>query len=189
MPSLVDRYNEPHRHYHTMQHIQEMHDLLEETIKASFEIEGQPIDQSTYETLRLAIWYHDAVYDTSRDDNEERSLDLAKSELTDRGVDPYIIEGVMRLIHSTAEHVPQYQDEKILSDLDLAIFGSDRYSQYVQQVREEYGMVSDDAWRVGRSGLLKKFLERPQIFYYLTRLEKRARANIQWELSRLELGA
>ncbi len=188
MPSLNDRYNEPHRHYHTLQHIKEMGDLLRPTIEASERIEGKRVDDMTFEALRLAVLYHDAVYDPMRDDNEERSIDLARQELGNRGLHPDILESVVRLIHSTAEHKPKEQDEKILSDLDLAILGSDRYTQYVDQIREEYGLVSDDRWRIGRSGLLQSFLDRPQIFYYLTHLESRARSNISWELGRLAHG-
>ena len=56
---------EPHRYYHNLQHI---HDML---LNDNLIING------------LTIWYHDAIYDPKRNDNEERSAELAESELKD----------------------------------------------------------------------------------------------------------
>ena len=61
---IVAHYSEPHRHYHTLAHIVVCQELLSATDHASLE-------------LRLAIVYHDIIYDTHRSDNEAESAKLA----------------------------------------------------------------------------------------------------------------
>jgi predicted metal-dependent HD superfamily phosphohydrolase len=62
---LVKRYSSPERHYHTLMHIEAMLELLPQPSPA----------------LVLAVWFHDAVYDTHSADNEERSAALADEML------------------------------------------------------------------------------------------------------------
>ena len=64
---LVERHAEPHRHYHVLAHVAHVLDHLEVTA------EGLPDDRA----LRLAAWYHDAVYDPRAGDNEAASAALA----------------------------------------------------------------------------------------------------------------
>ena len=76
-------------------------------------------------------------------------------------------------------------------DADLAVLGADAdtYDEYVRNVRAEYAAVSDDAWRSGRSAVLRGFLERPHIFATPTmaaRREAQARRNLGSELASLQ---
>jgi len=68
---LVERYSEPHRHYHDLRHVSRCLMELDEARSQAdnpFEVE-------------LAIWFHDAVYDPRRSDNEEASARYAKKTL------------------------------------------------------------------------------------------------------------
>ncbi len=57
---LMARYSEPHRHYHTLQHLEECLSLF-----ASLrDLAAHPAE------LEIALWFHDAIYDVKRDDNE-----------------------------------------------------------------------------------------------------------------------
>ncbi len=58
---LLSAYAEPHRHYHTQHHIA----ACLEALDAHRHCAERP------EEVELAIWFHDAVYDTRRTDNEE----------------------------------------------------------------------------------------------------------------------
>ena len=52
---LIDAYSEARRHYHTLQHIEHMLASLQE-VRPRFEREEEVV-------LKLAIWFHDCVYD------------------------------------------------------------------------------------------------------------------------------
>ena len=70
---LVQAYGEPHRHYHTLTHIVKMLNALREFGK----------DLQHHEEVELAIWFHDAVYDPQRTDNEEASNRLFQQFASD----------------------------------------------------------------------------------------------------------
>jgi predicted metal-dependent HD superfamily phosphohydrolase len=143
---------------------------------------------------RLGAWYHDAVYQPSRLDNEKNSAALARSGLGAIGVEDGVVDEVVRLVHLTASHRadPGDTDGARLCDADLAILGSDPpgYDAYRRAVREEYAAVDEPAWRLGRSAVLREFLDRDRIFATPKgrRLwEAPARANLSRELN--DLGA
>src|SRR5581483_3578417 len=68
---LAAAYSAPGRYYHTFEHIAEMLGLLQ--------IHHRRAADPT--TVQLAVWFHDAVYDSRRSDNEARSADLAADRL------------------------------------------------------------------------------------------------------------
>ena len=83
---LVGRYAEPHRRYHTLAHLEAVLDLVDE-------FAGEADDP---DLVRLAAWFHDAVYDPQRDDNEERSAVLAERMLADTSLEPARAQEVAR---------------------------------------------------------------------------------------------
>ncbi len=167
---LEARYAEPHRHYHTLAHIEHMLELL----------------PHADETTVAAVWFHDAIYDGPR--NEERSAELAARALRELGFAQ--IPLVEQMILATKSHEQHDLPAPALAflDADLAILGSERepYDEYVRQVRAEYAHVPDDAFRIGRNAILRAFLARPRIYFtdeFFERFEKRARANLEREIS------
>ena len=169
---LQTRYADKRRRYHTLRHIGEMLDLL----------------PHADETVLAAVWFHDAVYFTPR--NEEQSAKLARAALTDLWFNPEVVDDAVRLILATKTHDPAQVDPRFHAflDADLAILGSDpaRYDEYARQIREEYSHVPEGAFRAGRAAVLRSFLERPFIFLtkeFRETFEKRARENIERELS------
>jgi predicted metal-dependent HD superfamily phosphohydrolase len=178
---LQARYSEPHRAYHSLQHLEECFTWFEQ-IRSFADRPGE---------IAFALFYHDAIYDSRASDNEKQSADLAASVLKEyvRGdSDP---ERVTSLIFTTKhDAVSEDGDAQLLVDVDLSILGAspERFDEYERQVRKEYDWVSSDAFREGRSKILVKFLERPTIFgcsYFRERLETAARANLERSLVRL----
>jgi predicted metal-dependent HD superfamily phosphohydrolase len=181
---LVERYSEPHRHYHTLAHIQH---CLEE-----FEaMRGVP---PRGDAVEMAIWFHDAVYDPKADDNEARSGALAKIVLDVGCFADEFISRVRYLVMETAhadEHIDM--DSKVMVDVDLAILGQreQAFDEYERQIRREYAWVPDEKFRAGRAEFLKGFLARPRIYSTLAMFatyEKPARANLARSLDRLRRG-
>lgn len=140
--------------------------------------------------VELAAVFHDAVYDPAAPpgENERASAALAAELLAGRPD----VEEVMRLVLLTAGHdaAPDDRNGAVLSDADLAILGSspERYDEYAADVRAEYAHVDDEAWRRGRSAVLRSFLARDRI--YRTdrahdRFDAAARRNLARELAAL----
>jgi predicted metal-dependent HD superfamily phosphohydrolase len=179
---LMAAYADPSRHYHDQRHLSEVLGRLDELAADGAAFDDVPV--------RLAAWFHDAVYDCERD-AEERSAAWAEHELT--GLCPAaVVTEVVRLVRGTETHAPEAGDVNgaVLSDADLAVLASPpaRYAEYAADVREEYGHLSDEEWRVGRGDLIRSLLGRDRLFHTPTgtaRWEATARLNLEAELAGL----
>ncbi|MFE2374301.1 hypothetical protein [Streptomyces sp. NPDC059398] len=182
--NLLARWAEPHRRYHTTAHLTAVLDHIDT-------LAGHASDPAA---VRLAAWFHDAVYRPDRSENEERSAQLAERALTEAGVPEARTAEVARLVRLTTGHDPRPGDSngEVLCDADLAILASapDAYARYAAAVREEYAFVPDRAFREGRSAVLRELLGLPGLFHTdhgRTRWEPRARQNLATELELLTL--
>ena len=178
---LLDRYAEPQRKYHTLQHLGECIGHLEPAIGLA----RHPGE------VEVALWFHDAIYEPKQSDNEPRSASWAVKELEAAGLPAEVAERVHALVMATRHAaLPESNDERILVDVDLSILGAeaDRYAQYAAQVREEYAWVPGWIFRRKRKALLREFLAREAIYgtqHFRDRFEARARENLENEIRRL----
>jgi predicted metal-dependent HD superfamily phosphohydrolase len=182
LADLAARYSEPSRHYHNLTHLQEMLGVISSLAGAD---PAAPV-------VRLAAWFHDAVYDSRAKDNEERSADLAEAVLTRLGLPASLVANVERLVLLTKTHSAEADDREgqVLLDADLAILGAeeDRYDDYAHAIRREYAWVAEDAYREGRRRVLDGFLKRPRIYFaeaLFRSHEGWARRNLRRELDLL----
>ncbi|MEV7107341.1 HD domain-containing protein [Streptomyces atroolivaceus] len=180
--ALLARWAEPQRRYHTTAHLTQVLDRVDT-------LAGHASDP---DLVRLAVWFHDAVYRPDRSENEERSAALAERALPEAGVPDAATAEVARLVRLTVTHDPADGDTngEVLCDADLAILAAapKEYAAYAAQVREEYGFVPDDAFREGRSAVLRQLLELPRLFrtpHGAAEWEPRARQNLTTELELL----
>ncbi|MET8982929.1 hypothetical protein ABZX85_45885 [Streptomyces sp. NPDC004539] len=180
--NLIERWREPHRRYHTLTHLTAVLDRVDV-------LESHAEDP---DLVRLAAWFHDAVYLPDRSTNEERSARLAERALTEAGVPERGVAEVARLVRLTQGHDPADGDRngEALCDADLAILASapDTYTAYTAAVREEYHFVPEDAFRTGRADILRQLLDMPRLFrtaYGREHWDADARRNIGAELERL----
>jgi len=182
--ALLDAWNEPQRHYHTLRHL---HDCL-----ASFEIEPAMAMTEHPAEVEIALWFHDAVYDPRAADNEQRSADWATQALSEASVDAAALVRVHALVMATRHAVePEGRDAEVLVDIDLAILGAgrERFDEYEVEVREEYAWVPGPVFRHKRRQILAEFLARPRIYatpLFAERLEAAARDNLAHALAALK---
>ena len=144
---------------------------------------GAEVDATT---VRLAAWFHDAVYEGGVDD-EERSAQWAERALPA----PYADE-VARLVRMTAHHRPSDDDAAgcALSDADLAILAAprERYDAYAAGVRTDFAHIDDADFRAGRAAVLTDLAAKPHLFHTEQARElweTAARANLAREISDL----
>lgn len=191
---LLFRYTKAHRHYHTTSHIYSMLSCL-----------------SRYQNLvkdemavKLAIYFHDWVYDPKRNDNEAQSIDSFRGFCDERGLgfDGEMAGKVGGWIESSMDHrLPEREKEddgdlKLFLDFDLEVLsrGREEYAVYAEQIRKEYGFYSEADYCAGRMKVLKGFLGRERLYFsdvFFEECEGRARVNLEWEIGELEkrLGA
>jgi predicted metal-dependent HD superfamily phosphohydrolase len=171
---LLARHAEPQRHYHTRQHLEECLAAFE----PAAHLATRPAE------VEAALWFHDAVYDPHRNDNEERSAALASNALGAAGIDAAAVARIAASILRTKHHADAgNDDQRLVLDVDLSILGADqaRFDEYERQIRREYAFVSEASFHARRVTLLKAFLLRPCIYHldhFRERLEQRARANL-----------
>ncbi|MET9515418.1 hypothetical protein [Streptomyces sp. NPDC002994] len=184
--NLLARWAEPQRRYHTTDHLLAVLGHLDLDALA-----GHADDPAA---VRLAAWFHDAVYRPDRTENEERSAALAERALPELGLDDARTSEVARLVRLTATHDPAPGDTngEALCDADLAILAAPpaSYAAYAAAVREEYGFVPDAAFREGRAAVLRQLLELPTLFrtpHGRAEWEARARQNLTTELDLLTI--
>jgi predicted metal-dependent HD superfamily phosphohydrolase len=148
------------------------------------------------EAARLAILFHDAVYDPRRADNERRSADLLR-DWVGATVPPARLEAAAAMILATERHAvpedlpaPVAADVALFLDMDLSILGADPagFDAYDRAIRAEYAHVPEDAWRSGRGAVLRRLLARDPIFLtepFRARHEAAARRNLRAAIDRL----
>jgi predicted metal-dependent HD superfamily phosphohydrolase len=179
---LAQRLAEPHRAYHTMRHI--LH-CLDEMGRVRH-LAAHP------DAMAMALWYHDAIYDTHAADNEEQSAALAAQLLRDASVAETFVQKVVRLIMATKDHTAaEDQDTRLLVDIDLAILGQSApiFDAYERHIRQEYAWVPHAAFLEGRTRILRAFLSRSTIYatdHFRLHYEAQARINIARSLRVLE---
>jgi predicted metal-dependent HD superfamily phosphohydrolase len=171
---LLAGYAGPQRHYHTAQHLDE----------CFAQFDGARVLAEHPAEVELALWFHDAIYQPRRTDNEAKSAEWARTSALAAGVAADAAGRVHSLVMATRhEAVPQGRDQEVLVDVDLSILGAlpTRFDEYERQVREEYSWVPGPIFRRTRRGILQGFLDRPEIYStgpFKARLEAAARANL-----------
>ncbi|MFK7739573.1 MAG: hypothetical protein AB8H80_04550 [Planctomycetota bacterium] len=166
---LTRRYQEPWRHYHTLEHI------------AAMLHEGRrfPLD----EEQTMAIWFHDAVYDPQSDQNEQKSARLASKWLAKLGWQVDAIERVGRMVLDTRGHMPSTPQADAVLDLDLMTLAVPWpvFEANTVAIRAEYAHVPDDDFAAGRRAFFARMLERPRLYFteWGSTLESMARANLE----------
>ena len=177
---IHDHYTSKKRFYHTLSHIHSMLINLHE-IKDSI---------VNFDSVTYAIWYHDIIYNVTKNNNEEQSAKFAKKRLKLFLFDPKQVKKIEKLIISTKIHQiinSENSDNASLLDLDLLILGSgwETYLNYSKNIRKEYAIYPDFIYKKGRKKVLKSFLDREYLYFtnhFRNTHEEQARLNLKREL-------
>lgn len=174
LQALLDAYSEPQRHYHTLQHLQECFAHFD----ALTQLAEHPLE------VKLALWFHDSVYDVHARDNEAQSAAWADNALAEAGLGPDACARIHALIMATChDALPASNDARLLTDIDLATLGAapERFAEYEHQIRLEYAHVPEALFNSKRREILQAFLGRARLFHTPAlheRLEPAARRNL-----------
>ncbi len=176
---LTEQYTQPHRKYHTLEHIAYMFNIAKE-----FKIE-------LTEAQKLAIWWHDAVYTVGSSINENDSIVLMINTIG-KQIDDSLLTTIVDIIWDTKhERAPRTEESAIVCDLDMYGFADifDVNYRMQQQVYSEFrGHLSMNDFRINRIKFLQKLKGTP-IFYSNIFNSYRGKAvhNIEKEIKDLKL--
>lgn len=179
---LVHAYRRPTRHYHTLEHIDDCLDELDQVRSLAVHPDE----------LEFSFWFHDGIYDSRVKDHEDQSAIWAMQVATSIGLP---VDSTTRIgAHiraSTHDVVPVDLDTQLFVDIDLAILGQapTRFDEYERQIRAEYAWVPDRDFVAGRSAILRSFLGRPRIYatdIFAQKYEAPARQNLERSIARLQ---
>lgn len=181
---IASHYNQPHRHYHTLQHLFDVFDDLANPIAELVQLEQ--------DSILFAVWFHDIIYQPGRKDNEAKSAEIAVEQLKLLDVPKETMSMVHQAILCTHKHKDPnhcYATELFL-DADMAILGKskDEYYAYTENVRKEFSRIPNILYNKGRKNFLETVNCKTRIFltnYFHEGLELNARENITQEIASL----
>ncbi len=179
---IIANYSEHTRHYHNVDHINSMLKLCD-----LYQRQLKNIDN-----VKIAVFYHDCIYNSKSNTNETDSAKRAVEELTQINFPAAEIEKIKLYILSTQNHKPLLDDSdlKYFLDFDLYILGQteNQYFDYTKRIRREYQWVPSFIYNTKRKAVLKSFLERNELYYTTEFVEKytqQAKINLEEEIKSL----
>lgn len=171
-------YTHKNRYYHNLTHLQNMY----------AELAPLQLHINDWDTVLLALFYHDVVYSATKNDNELKSSKMAISRLRSINFAAIRTSFCHELIMATKHHeTTGNNDIDLFTDADLSILGMPWpvYEAYCKGVRNEYSIYPDIIYNAGRRKVLQHFAEKETIFktnYFKERFEDSARLNISKEI-------
>lgn len=208
MPTLVALYSAPKRYYHNLDHINFCLGRLE---WAKLQPEFSSFTEDAWETLEIAIWFHDAVYNPHAQQvksgySEEQSaqfllnfMDLEFEYRLKSDLMP-MVETAVNMIRWTGRHINNRKEQpskmvQLMLDIDLAGLGLtwDQFVYNTENVCMEYEMSESNSEQLrimqGNSGFQQALCRRERIFYtdtFHNQYEEQARKNIAQRVAQVE---
>ena len=177
---VEQHYNEPHRAYHNLTHVQDVFSSLDLLL----------VDDDIADTaiVTLATFFHDVIYNPQSSTNEQDSADLFLNFVSDLmngmqrtgnesippahfdiSTESNVVSQIKQCIIATATHIHSAhqahmsQNGTLLSaflDADMSILGKDTntYDKYASSIRKEYEFVERSMYCEKRAEILTSFL-------------------------------
>lgn len=178
---LIELYGEPHRHYHTLDHIRH---CLGEFDQAATEMEDS-------DAVELALWFHDAIYQPGAKDNERRSAELFERWSQGRAESVFRRRVWDLILITTHRELPRQPDERFIVDIDLSGFGLswDECERDGRRIRAECANLADEDYYPGHLRFLRSLRDRPTFFFtefFRQRYERIACENVRRIITELQ---
>lgn len=149
--TVLAMWNEAHRSYHTLNHLDDLINQINEN-KTRF-------SEKEYEKLLIASIFHDIVYDPTRGDNEEKSAEFFMNCCTEKNED---IADINQMILDTKTHSSSTKLSESFNYYDMNIVERD-YDQLLKWeagIFEEFKGVGKEAYKNNRLVFLESLLDK-----------------------------
>lgn len=163
--TILGMWNESHRSYHTLDHLNDIIKQIDENKYAFTDIQ--------YEKLILTALFHDCVYDPMKQDNEEKSAEFflkCCEDKTNRD-----IQDIYQIILDTKTHEPSNRLSSNFIQFDMNVITNGTFEQLLEWekgIAEEYKGYGNDAYKEGRIKFLESLLNKHPYIYNSDNLEK-----------------
>jgi len=180
---IETHYTSKKRHYHNLDHLEDLFDQLI--------IFKQKIKD--WNVILFSLFYHDIIYKSTKNDNEEQSAKLASERMKEIGISESKIKLCFDQIIATKAHSQNLNhDTNYFTDADLSILGREAniYKNYCQKIRMEYSIYPDFLYNKGRKKVIQHFLTMESIFKtkeFQSKFEDPARQNLIMEMESLTI--
>jgi len=171
---MVNAYNEPQRHYHTLVHIDHCLSIFDQCKSLA----------TNPDALEIAVWFHDVIFEPGKPDNEARSAELYQA-LSAQAHNTEFRELVGRLIMATLHDGRSLDDSDAgyMVDIDLSSFGLpwEDFWRDSQHLRKESADLSDAEYYRRQGDFQTCLLAKPRFYltdYFCQRYEQQARDNL-----------
>lgn len=144
-----ERYSEPHRHFHTTEHL---NDVLRQIIDTSF------INHDDFISMIIAGVFHDIVYDPQRTDNEEKSVELLEFHKSiDESEYFEIMKNAKKIILATKTHDKVHELIYNFNKIDCSILDRDYPDllKWEEEIYNEYKFAGWEQYKERRIRFLK----------------------------------
>ena len=150
---LLDMWNESHRHFHTLDHLNDIIDQIKEFKSYS------SLSNKEYEKLLLTALFHDIIYEPTKQDNEERSAEFMMSLCEDKSNSDIL--DVKNAILDTKTHSSSTPLAETFNRFDMNIVERDfdQLLKWEEGIHEEF-KVYGDLYKEGRLHFLESLLDK-----------------------------
>ena len=156
--TVLAMWNESHRSYHTLNHLNDLIDKINENTHSFSEKE--------YEKLLITALFHDCVYDPMKQDNEEKSADFFLECCQNKSDKD--IQDIKQMILDTKTHEPSSRLSNNFIQFDMNVITNGNYEQLLdleKGIHEEYKVYGNDAYKEGRVKFLESLLDQHPYIY------------------------
>jgi len=156
--TVLAMWNESHRSYHTLNHLNDLIDQINEN-KISF-------NEKEYEKLLITALFHDCVYDPMKQDNEEKSAQFFLECCQDKSNKD--IQDINQMILDTKTHEPSNRLSSNFIQFDMNVITNGNYEQLLDWengIYNEYKAYGNDAYKEGRVKFLESLLDKHPYIY------------------------
>lgn len=150
---IEEKYNEKHRYYHNIEHINFLNNKILELYEKNI------INENERDILIISSLFHDIIYYMGNNDNELKSVEFFKEKINSNDK---IYEQIIEIILDTINHESKNKLSKIFSDLDMFIISDGTFDEllnYEKKIRMEAKNYNFELYKQKRIEFLKNILE------------------------------
>ena len=150
--TILSMWNESHRHYHNLNHLNDLIDQINEN-KSKY-------SEKEYEKLMLAALFHDCVYNPMSSDNEEKSAEFFIECCLDK-TNSDVLE-VKQIILDTKTHQSTTNLSESFNHYDMSIVERDfeQLLEWEKGISEEFSVYPKEQYKEGRLKFLESLMDK-----------------------------